>query len=120
MGCSISAFCGLAIISSFGEFVINVTPLIVMREAIHPITPRYIIRMHVAIKGASASPNVCTRSCVAIMLKLSVKKPYALMKVKIRRAIPRDNTATPLRAILSLNFFSISFHEGCVFGKSLY
>lgn len=58
-----------------GAFAIIVTPLMVRSEPAQPITPRYIMRMHVAIKGAKASPKVRTRSCEAIMDRFSVRNP---------------------------------------------
>ena len=77
------ALCGCCLTSSFdgvaarlcGRCASIVIPLMVKSEPIHPITPRYIMRMLVDIKGAKASPKVCTRSSEAIIERFCVRNP---------------------------------------------
>ena len=90
-----------------GALDIIVTPLTVKSEPIQPMTPRYMICMQVPIKGAKASPKVCTKSSEASIEKLFVRNPYALTNVKISRITPIIRTEIPVRAILSLKFFNI-------------
>ena len=82
--CSVFTFLGVGLVASFccgacscifGVWAIIVTPLIVKSEPIQPMTPRYIMRMHVATKGANASPKVSIRSSEAIIDRLFIRKP---------------------------------------------
>ena len=62
-------------VSALGALIIIVTPRMVISEAIHPMTPRYIIWMAAAISGPKDSPKVCTRSWVEIGDRPAVKNP---------------------------------------------
>ena len=44
------------------SWVISCTPLVVSPEPIHPMMPRYIIRMDASIRGAKEVPKTSIRS----------------------------------------------------------
>ena len=49
------------------SWVISCTPRAVSPEPIHPMTPRYIIRMDAPIRGAKELPKVSIRSDDPVM-----------------------------------------------------
>jgi hypothetical protein len=75
--------------------------------------------MQVAINGAKAAPKVWTRSSVAIIERLWVRNPYALMNVNIRRATPTPKTAIPVRVIFSLKVLNMFFPFFCILGFNI-
>ncbi len=81
--------------------VTSCTPLTVSREPIHPMTPRYMIRMHVKTNGANASPKTAIRSDDPVMDGSLLRNRYALIKVKASRATPMKRVAYPEIIVLS-------------------
>jgi len=81
--------------------VTSCTPLIVSREPIYPIMPRYMIRMHVSISGAKAVPKTVTKSGDPAMFGLLLRNRYALAKVKASRATPMKRVTYPETSALS-------------------
>jgi len=102
---------GIGFISGFGlglSRVTSCTPLMVSKEPIHPITPRYIIRIHVTIKGANAAPKTVTRSGDPAMDRSLLRNRYALKKVKASRATPMKRVTYPeTRALSSMGWTSM-------------
>ena len=75
-------------------------PLKVSMEPIHAIIPRYIIRMHVAMSGAKASPNTAVKFVPAVMPVCCIRNQYALKNVKMRRATPIKSSINPTVSVL--------------------
>jgi len=95
----------IGLISGFASLlscVTSCTPLTVSTEPIHPMMPRYMIRMHVTIKGANASPKTDTRSGDPVMDGSLLRNRYALAKVKASRATPMKRVTYPENRALSL------------------
>ena len=82
--------------------VTSCTPLTVSREPIQPMTPRYMIRMHVKIRGANASPKTATRSGDPVMDGSLLRNRYALANVKASKATPMKRVVYPEIRALSL------------------
>ena len=53
--------------------VTSCIPRVVSNEPIHPMTPRYIIRMDAPIRGAKALPKASMRSDDAVMAELLMR-----------------------------------------------
>jgi len=103
---TVSGIIGLVsgLISGFASCfscVTSCTPLIVSREPIHPIMPRYMMRMHASINGAKAVPKTVTRSGDPAMVGLLLRNRNALAKVKASRATPMKRVTYPETSALS-------------------
>ena len=55
------------------SWVTSCTPRVVSPEPIHPMMPRYIIRMDAAIRGAKELPKTSTRSDDPVMAGLLMR-----------------------------------------------
>jgi hypothetical protein len=88
-------------------------------EPSQPMTPKYMTRMQVEMRGASAEPNVCTKSAEEIIWRSSLRNRYELMKVNISRAIPMLRTMTP-EPILSLKLLDMFIPHANLNGGLLY
>ena len=55
------------------SWVISCTPRVVSPEPIHPMTPRYIIRMDAPIRGAKALPKASIKSDDAVIEELLMR-----------------------------------------------
>jgi len=55
------------------SWVTSCTPRAVSPEPIHPMTPRYMIRMDAPIRGAKALPKASIRSDVPVMDGLVIR-----------------------------------------------
>ena len=70
------------------SWVTSCTPRDVSPAPIHPITPRYIIRMDAPIRGAKELPKTSIRSVDTVIEGLLTRKRQALMNVNANKPIP--------------------------------
>jgi len=68
--------------------VTSCTPRAVNPEPIHPMTPRYIIRMDAPIRGAKELPKTSTKSDDPVIDGLLMRNMKALMNVKASKPMP--------------------------------
>ena len=72
-----------------------VVPLAVTVEAIHPINPRYMIRMAASTSGEKASPKVAMRLGTGSTLMSPYRWMQEKMNVTSRRAMPTRRMTIP-------------------------
>ena len=83
------------------SWVMSWTPRAVSPEPIHPMTPRYIIRMDPPMRGVNALPKTSTRSDDAVMAGLLMRNMYELMNVKATKPMPVKRVAYAIIIALS-------------------
>ena len=64
----------ISVVAKRLSWVTSCTPRVVNPEPIHPMTPRYMIRMDAPIRGAKELPKASIRSDDPVMDWLAVRK----------------------------------------------